>query len=90
VGLLYFLHFVKSPPPSAALGLVTCSKSELFLKILIILTFGSITLTGDELDARPVPIQNNKHRKTKTNIHAVSGIPIPEWTTRLSIPGECK
>jgi hypothetical protein len=35
VGLLYFLHVVKSPPPSAALGLVTCSKSELFLKTLI-------------------------------------------------------
>jgi len=57
------------------LGLMACSDSEFnFSEFMNLWIFDRIPQTGDQPDARPLPTQDKRHRKTRTHIHASSGI----------------
>jgi hypothetical protein len=67
--LLYFLLFmfppITPPPQLYSSGLVTCSKSELLLKLWIISTIGRTPRTSDQPDAGALPSQDSTTQKVK-------------------------
>jgi hypothetical protein len=61
-----------------------------FLKLMNLWTFGRTPWMGDRLDARPLPThRTTQHRKTRTLIHASSGIRNQDPSVRAAEDSTC-
>jgi hypothetical protein len=71
---------VNTSSSSSRLGLMACSDSDLnFSEFMNLWIFGRAPWRGDQPHARPLPTRRTtQHRKTRTHIHASSGIPVFE------------
>jgi len=73
------------------LGLLACSGSEfIFWNLWTYWTLGRTPWTGGQPDARPVPThRTTQHRKTRTHIHAWSGIGTYDPNVRATEDSTC-